>query len=62
LINIIKLNQLAEMFFIIAEYVNKNFGNLFKLAAITPVNTHREDSYYVKRYGYSTQEELDTLV
>lgn len=50
------------MFFIIAEYVNKNFGNLFKLAVITPVNTHREDSYYVKLYGYSTQEELDTLV
>lgn len=60
------------MFFIIAqslaplgEYVNKNFGNLFnfkkfQLAPIMPVND--TDSYYVKIYGYSTEEELFDLV
>ena len=53
------------MFFIIAEYVNKNFGNLFnfkkfKLAPIMPINDR--DSYYVNVYGYSTEEELYDLV
>jgi len=58
------------MFFIIADYVNKNFGNIFqftfqkkKLAPIMPINDI--ESYYItiyERYGYSTQEELDDLV
>lgn len=58
------------MFFIIAEnlceYINKNFGNIFKLnrvkfGPIMPI-------YYIESYnviissGYSTQEELDVLV
>ena len=54
------------MFFIIADYVNKNFGNIFnfnkyKLSPIIPINDL--ESYYITiPCGYSTQEELDALV
>ena len=61
------------MFFIIAEnlaplgeYINKNFGNIFKLnrvkfAPIMPI--HDIESYHViTSCVYSTQEELDALV